>query len=265
MTLKDFNVYIYYFICGLFLILGFTLLETGPDQLTSSKAKLLVYWLVHISVALPIYVLTTQVFIKTDKKSLLKFALASIVASALFTTASIFLEVPFTGFDDSSPNFLLVFLNEYLHAGLESLLFWYFINVNFLITEFKFLGKPYEQIKQNSELKTQDLDVKKTSLRDKINRLNKGSLIAAKSEANYLRLYFESDTELILGNLKDLLSQFDEGIQAHRSFWVNTLFIDSKVYESKKPYLVLKNSLKIPIGRKYFKDLNQVIKSKDHL
>lgn len=262
MKSQNMSVYSYYALCGLFLIFGFTLLETGPEEVVEKgKFILCVYWVVHVIVALFIYIFTTNFVIKrlqSEKLSLqVCFIIGSLLSSLLFTLIALILEIPFQRTNTSLSEVTSSYLSELLSAGLESLVFWGLINLQFLKNSHDLLSK--------NEVKNEIKPSKgKEKLKEKVGnnqkKVNLDGFILAQSEANYVRIYYDNRSELLLLSLKNLMTYTEVGLRVHRSYFINKKHIKEKFYDGQKPYLTMTNGFKVPIGRKYFKEANAFLK-----
>ncbi|GGW66262.1 LytTR family DNA-binding domain-containing protein [Alishewanella tabrizica] len=78
-----------------------------------------------------------------------------------------------------------------------------------------------------------------------------GELLYLKSELHYLLVVTEVGQTLILANLKDAISlcTHQEGIQPHRSYWVNKKAIKALRKTGREGCLLLHNADEIPVSR----------------
>lgn len=240
MKITDININKFYLMNIVILSIGFTLLGTKSTQDLSLFASL-IFWLIHISYAMLLYVASTFLvlrFLTRKLNRLILFFISSVIGGLLFSLTSIFIEIPFFDVEIS----FNTILEEIPQAFLQSFTFWILINIPFLMSTYnKNRETLLEEEKEISPLLT-FLKNKKLPCPQTI-----------KSEANYIRLYFQNESYLFLYSIKDASSDLKTGLQVHRSHWVNQNQIEGRFYIKKSPYLKLKNGNNIPIGRTFFK------------
>lgn len=248
------NLKNYYLTCSFLLTFGFSLMKVGITNEDNIMFALL-FWSTHIAISMTIYInftnlfLRSSLFYKLDQKN--RFLIAAFISSIIFGLIAIFIEIPFQNTELNWHNFI----EEMIHAPLQSLVFWLMINIPFLYESQSYEEKeekkeriPVESVNQFSQSNPSKL----------INHLIlKNSPIPnmIKSEANYIRLYYDNTSELFLYNLKDAARDLPQGIQVHRSYWVNKDFIQKKIYINKAPHLRLNNNTIVPIGRTFSRNL----------
>jgi hypothetical protein len=78
-------------------------------------------------------------------------------------------------------------------------------------------------------------------------------LVALKAEGHYVRVYTQTGNDLIYYRFSDAIAQLSEhdGIQVHRSYWVNPALATAVKDDSGKHELHLPNDLKVPVGQTY--------------
>ena len=233
--LSDYNVYRYYMCAGLMLALGLTLVRGGPvEELPFTAAAF--YWLLHVFVALLVYVLATRIITGFLPFSKAKAMVISAIGGALiFGLVAIFLEVPFF----ETPISFVSVAEEIFPASTQSFVFWLVINLPLLLEP----EPKTDQVRAGEKSRTE--------LQNLIFRRGENP-IYIRSEANYLRIYFKERNDLVLYRLKDAVNELSFGAQVHRSYWVNLSEKVERIYSDKVPYLRLNNGVKVPIGRKFF-------------
>jgi len=75
-------------------------------------------------------------------------------------------------------------------------------------------------------------------------------LIAARSELQYVRIYTTRGDALILGALKDIAEQRDEGQLVHRAWWVSNKHVRTLRRRGARCMLTLSNGLEVPVSRR---------------
>lgn len=75
-------------------------------------------------------------------------------------------------------------------------------------------------------------------------------LIAARSELQYVRIYTTRGDVLILGALKDIAEQRDEGQLVHRAWWVSNKHVRTLRRRGARCMLTLSNGLEVPVSRR---------------
>jgi hypothetical protein len=79
------------------------------------------------------------------------------------------------------------------------------------------------------------------------------NVVALKAEEHYTRVYTENGEELVLmrfGDAVELLESLN-GVQTHRSYWVNPAYVRDVVRDGRSSYAELITGLSIPISRSY--------------
>lgn len=78
-------------------------------------------------------------------------------------------------------------------------------------------------------------------------------LVALKAEGHYVRVYTQIGNDLIYYRFSDAIAQLSDhdGVQVHRSYWVDPASATAVKDESGKHELHLPNDLKVPIGQTY--------------
>lgn len=75
-------------------------------------------------------------------------------------------------------------------------------------------------------------------------------LIAARSELQYVRIYTTRGDVLILGALKDIAEQRDDGQLVHRAWWVCNKHVRTLRRRGARCMLTLSNGLEVPVSRR---------------
>jgi DNA-binding LytR/AlgR family response regulator len=84
-------------------------------------------------------------------------------------------------------------------------------------------------------------------------------LLALEMEDHYLRIHTALGSDLILLRLRDALSELGpaRGRQVHRSWWVSEGAIASVEQDARRPMLVLRNGLRVPVSKTYREQVKQ--------
>lgn len=85
-----------------------------------------------------------------------------------------------------------------------------------------------------------------------------------KAELHYIRVVTGSQSELVLYNLKDAVSQIPEAMGAicHRSYWVNYSAIEQFKKQGRQGELVMKNGERVPISRQHVASFSESVSPK---
>ncbi|SIS66253.1 LytTr DNA-binding domain-containing protein [Roseivivax lentus] len=86
---------------------------------------------------------------------------------------------------------------------------------------------------------------------------NSGTLWALSSERHYVRVRTDTGSELLLMRLSDAMDQCRhlDGVQLHRSHWINRPGLDRVVRRSGKLEVVLANGESLPVSRSHQADV----------
>ena len=78
-------------------------------------------------------------------------------------------------------------------------------------------------------------------------------LVALKAEGHYVQVYTQTGNDLIYYRFSDAIAQLSEhdGIQVHRSYWIDPGSAKAVKDDSGKYELLLSNDLRVPIGQTY--------------
>ncbi len=98
-------------------------------------------------------------------------------------------------------------------------------------------------------------------------KLTVKSIISVKSAGNYVEIYYlekgKTKKHLIrntLKNIEDLLNNYDFIFRCHRTFLINTKFIEKAEGDSQGINLFLKNlDFKVPVSRTYINKLKEIL------
>jgi hypothetical protein len=84
-------------------------------------------------------------------------------------------------------------------------------------------------------------------------------LLALEMEDHYLRIHTALGSDLILMRLRDALGELgpSRGRQVHRSWWVAEGAIVSTERDMRRPMLVLRNGLRVPVSKTYRDQVKQ--------
>jgi hypothetical protein len=276
----NFSIKKYFTIVGIFLSLLFTSLEPrgseGLGMLTS-----LTFWAIHMFIAIGILIclqkLTFRVGIfKNRRWHLLVFT--ACIGAIIFSFPAYYLDHFYGMPGNSNPSILSIdFLHELAAVFIPVSSTWILINAPWLLKlDFKSENEEVT-INSSSENATPEISVdnsiKETpnDLKNKVGFLSKDiiktNVIAISSELHYVRIYTEVKQYLILGSLKDVISEFEEnsGIQIHRSHWVSKKYVKSIEKTKSGIICVLRNGLTFPVSRRkkneiktFFNDQNLI-------
>jgi hypothetical protein len=75
-------------------------------------------------------------------------------------------------------------------------------------------------------------------------------LIAARAELQYVRIYTTRGDALILGALKDIAEQREDGQLVHRAWWVSSNHVRTLRRRGARCMMTLSNGLEVPVSRR---------------
>ena len=78
-------------------------------------------------------------------------------------------------------------------------------------------------------------------------------VIALKAEDHYIRVYTPLGDTLVLYRFSDAIKELSpsSGLRVHRSFWINTGFVQSVDTSKRTPVITMSNGLEIPVSQTY--------------
>lgn len=84
-------------------------------------------------------------------------------------------------------------------------------------------------------------------------------LLALEMEDHYLRIHTSLGSDLILLRLRDALAELgpSRGRQVHRSWWVAEGAVASAERDARRPMLVLRNGLRVPVSKTFRDQVKQ--------
>jgi hypothetical protein len=90
-------------------------------------------------------------------------------------------------------------------------------------------------------------------LLDKLPENVGNNIVALKAEEHYTRVYTDRGEALILMPFRDAVGMLGEldGMQTHRSYWVNNAYVAELVREGRSSHVHLKSDIDIPVSRSY--------------
>jgi hypothetical protein len=79
------------------------------------------------------------------------------------------------------------------------------------------------------------------------------TIIALKAEEHYTRVFTDKGETLILMRFRDALALLDDlgGVQTHRSYWVNSDYVEEVLRDGRSSAVRLTTGLEIPVSRSY--------------
>jgi len=91
----------------------------------------------------------------------------------------------------------------------------------------------------------------------------KGEIVALKAEDHYVRVYTDKGDSLIHYRFKDALADISslEGIQTHRSYWVEQSAITGLESDGQSSQLSLTTGLRVPVSRTYLNEVKRLVAS----
>ena len=88
----------------------------------------------------------------------------------------------------------------------------------------------------------------------------KGDVLALKAEDHYVRVYTDKGDSLIHYRFRDALADISslQGVQTHRSYWVEQNAIISLESDGQSSQLTLSTGLKVPVSRTYLNEVKRL-------
>lgn len=79
------------------------------------------------------------------------------------------------------------------------------------------------------------------------------TIMALKAEEHYTRVFTDKGETLILMRFRDALALLDElgGVQTHRSYWVNSAYVEEVLRDGRSSAVRLTTGLEVPVSRSY--------------
>jgi hypothetical protein len=248
----------YFFWVSVFLILLFTMLQpealAGEGFLTS-----LVFWTVQISILIPLLIFTHG-FLQTigifdHFNPWLKTGLAGFLASLLFVPIGLGIDYVL-GLDDWSE---IVTVREVLPIVFEEAggiigpvtLTWIAINAPRILQ----LNFQTPVILEDKKKEPEPEKPAEPHILSLIPRELGHDIIYLMSELHYLRIVTTKGETLQLYNLQNAVEELKdlyEGIQTHRSYWVNKAHIEKIVGKAQERNILTKQGYLIPISRRQY-------------
>lgn len=85
------------------------------------------------------------------------------------------------------------------------------------------------------------------------------SVEAIEAQQHYIRIYTSSGEKTVLYRFGDAISEIDEdqGVQVHRSWWVNKSFVERLIRLSDRSTVIMKSGLEVPVSRTYAREARE--------
>lgn len=85
-------------------------------------------------------------------------------------------------------------------------------------------------------------------------KLPETEIVFLKGESNYTNIHFEDGSKLLISyTLKKVMAHFPESpvfIRIHRTYAINTQYIENKIENTEGHFLRLKNGVVLPVSRR---------------
>jgi hypothetical protein len=232
-------------IAGFVLLVLFMLLDPAPSQGLSFRAKI-VFWVLHIFIPLA---LAQSCQLALARLSLARsnvwfsVAAAGVIASALFAPIALLLDAVFGLQEVQQERFSWADLrDEWFSFSPPVTLVWLGLNAA------RFLRLP-EELKSSSPAATKEPSSLQFMKRLPAER--RGELVAVSAELHYLRVYTTLGESLILQGFGEALAEIgpENGIQIHRSHWINPKFALDLLRRDGRMQVKLRNGIVLPVAR----------------
>jgi hypothetical protein len=248
----------YFFWSALFLVLIFTALKSsfvaGAGFFTS-----LIFWAIQVGCLLPLLfvvqdALQSLAWFKTINVWCIT-TLAGVISSVLFSPFAIFWDYVFA-FEDwqamhSTADVLLLSLKEAMALMLPVSIAWLGVNaprilqLNFQVAE---------------EADADDEPIPDCHVLSLLPKKIGYDIIYLASELHYLRVVTVNGEALILYSLQTAMNELAEhydGVQTHRSYWVNKRHVEKMVGNASARQILTKHGQLIPISRRQIKAVKE--------
>lgn len=262
----NFSINKYFFFIGVFLAVLFSSLEPSGSQ-GLGKFLSLPFWAIHMFIGLSILVYLQKLSFKFGifkNKPWVLVVLNACVGAILFSLPAHYLDYLFAMPGNKNLSLLSSdYINELGGVFLPVASTWIFINAPWLL-QLDFTPSNYDLV-SNSDLEN-SLNKIEPNIKNKIlnSNINIDDVIAISSELHYLRVFTTTKQYLILGSLKEVISEFPEnlGMQTHRSHWVAKKYFKSIDQTKSGTVCVMENKLTFPVSRR---KKSEIIKQAHHL
>lgn len=197
----------------------------------------------------------------------LRLIISGLVACMLVSPIALASDVLLGGEPLNRPIFAQL-LDEFLALAPPVLICWVAINGPFVLGWRTHRAKANDKTVTDSQVQTETEDHKTQGdcligFEKLIPMEMRGELIYLKSELHYLQVVTVNGRSLILYSLKAAMSELEgrDGLQPHRSYWVNTNYIESLLKNGREGTLALSNGETIPVSRSKMSNLKERIKA----
>ena len=237
---------------GLGIVLSLALWSLQPAASTGiSGATALLFWALHVAVLLPLLYGAQAALLRLPSATRWPGVITVIASGALgalaFTPFAMGLDVLFQVSNDVSDNGSLIAnaLEEYAGFVFPVATVWLLINARQLaqLSVPKLASEPRAEERELSEEETAFWTLIPPALGH--------DLIALSAEQHYVRVYTAKGETLVLfsfGRAVDAAARFD-GVQVHRSHWVNLDHVTDLVGTNRNLKCQLSNGLALPVSR----------------
>ncbi len=248
----------YFFWVSVFLILLFTMLE--PESLAGESVLVsLIFWIIQFSILMPLLIYTHGFLQKISffehLNPWLKTGLAGFTGSLVFVPIGLSIDY-IMGLDDwinvqTPEQILLLGLEETMGVvGLVTLT-WIAINAPRILQ----LNFQHHDIADAQQKKTEPAPCTEPCILSLIPHELGRDIIYLMSELHYLRIVTTKGETLQLYNLQNAMEELKglyDGLQTHRSYWINKIHVEKIIGKAPDRNVLMKQGYIIPISRRKY-------------
>lgn len=185
-----------------------------------------------------------------------KLMASGVLAALLFSPLAVYLDHVFTG-EPIETTYLLASLEEFTYVAPPIVICWLAINAPF--------QAGWRMRKSSTEpTRPVNLEPQQSSppnFAELLPEEIRGEVIYLKSELHYLQVVTEVGKALILCSLKNAINELEtiQGVQPHRSYWVNNKYVASLEKNGREGRLNLHDGGFIPVSRSRLASVRQTL------
>ncbi|MBX2848792.1 MAG: LytTR family transcriptional regulator [Acidiferrobacterales bacterium] len=211
----------------------------------------LLHWqiqtLIPMALAIVVLIFLPKSKLINTRNPWFKLIISGLIACLITTPIALCSDILLTG-QQLEQTLIIELLNEFIAITPPILVCWIAINAPFQ------LGYQLQKSSVTDSVKEELPNVIERPLPSFLEFVPtemRGELIYLKSELHYLQVVTTKGISLILYTLKKAVEELaeTEGLQPHRSFWVNKDFINEVTKQGREGKLIMSNGDQIPISR----------------
>jgi hypothetical protein len=277
----DVSVERYFIFSSLALIVVFAWMEpSGAAGIGFLKG--LVFWTIQISILIPLLILTQHVVSHSKRLGLTKrrnesnlplltletpwtqTALSGVLASIVFVPIGYFLDTLFAiPNNESSGGIIFGLIDEAAGVIVPVTVTWLALNAPWILQlDFSRTRPDVPTQIPVADLESSPTEVNtQTRFIQELRSRTSGELISISSELHYLRVVTSSEEVMFLYNLRDAIDELPAswGVQIHRSHWVSKEHVRELKRSSGNWQCVLSNGQKLPVSRRKYLEVKEIL------